>query len=77
MGSPSGQLLPAGCCRPSGASPGQWKDLSVLEKTLGTVQAPVCGSTHQPGWFLTNSAMHTHSQATSLKLPAGCVRCVG
>lgn len=43
----------------------------ALDQTLGTVQAPVEGSAHQPGWFGMNSAMHTHLQAVSEKLPAG------
>lgn len=42
-----------------------------LDQTLGTVQAPVEGSAHQPGWLGMNSAMHSHLQATSEKLPAG------
>jgi hypothetical protein len=42
----------------------------VLSYTLGTVQALVSGSMHQPGWAVMNSAAHTHSHKVSEKLPA-------
>ncbi len=65
------QRLPAG-----EASPGHWKSEVALDQTLATVQAPVVASAHQPGWLGMNSAMHTHLQAVSEKLPAAR-RCVG